>query len=144
MTQAELRAQFIQFYPKWIKHFSAAEILCKTDKGTNTIPPVDLWANIIPTLITLDALRHKLNCPIIINSCYRNKTYNRGVGSTDTSRHVFFNAIDFTARKGSPKDWAKALFELKAKGLTVGGIGTYDTFVHLDTRGIFGMPFAVW
>ena len=142
--QLILKSQFIKFCPRWLRHFNAVELLTKTEKGTNTIPPVELWANIIPTVMLLDELRHRLGYPIIVNSCYRNKTYNTGIGGAKLSMHMEFNAIDFTGRKGTPKDWAAGLFDLREQGWTVGGIGVYDSFVHVDTRTLLGKPFAVW
>ena len=145
MHQNDLAKLFRDWYPPWIRYFSATEMLVKTDKGTNTIPPIDLWANILPTVMTIDKLRARLGYPINVHSVYRSPSYNTGVGSSSGSLHLKFNAIDFSGARGTPHQWARALLSMSEDGILIGGIGTYSTFVHLDTRTIWpGRKVAMW
>lgn len=110
----------------------------------NSPPPRELWGNIVPTLIVLDAIRHKLGYAITLNSTYRSKAYNKAVGGEPNSFHMRFQAIDFTGAGGTPKEWAEAAQSMRGRTFYLpdrkpfvfrGGIGTYATFVHIDTRG---------
>lgn len=105
--------------------------------GLNTRPPRESWANIYPTIRVLDALRARLGAPIRITSAYRSPAYNRAIGGARESQHMEFRAIDFAAEGGSrPSDWARALRSMRDdEAMFRGGVGLYDTFVHVDTRG---------
>ena len=126
------------FSKQGIKHFKAHELtwyFAKTRNGvSNQEPPRELWGNILPPLRILDELREELGQPITLTSTYRALAYNRAVGSPDGSMHRKFNAIDFQVRGVSPAKVAAVLKDWRAKGKFTGGIGTYRTFVHLDTR----------
>ena len=128
-----------------LRNFKPYEFLIKGDSNANaqsaafqknTNPPRELWANIAPTARVLDALRGRLDAPIRTLSAYRSPAYNAAIGGASQSHHMFFRAIDFIAQGHStPLDWANTLRSLRAEGMFLGGIGTYATFVHLDTRG---------
>lgn len=98
-------------------------------------PPRALWKKIIPTLDVLDWLREKVG-PLHVNSGYRDAAYNRVVKGSPGSRHLAFNAIDFHSNDKTPKELAE-LLETHPSASEL-GIGTYETFVHVDTRGLFG------
>ena len=149
MNQGEWRNLFIQWFgsphPR-IANFKPGELLEKTDKGANSIPPIALWGNILPTIQLLDAVRKSLGYPLYINSCYRNREYNASLpNSSPKSMHIQFNAIDFTGKHGNPDEWFEAVMVQRINGMEVGGIGKYDTFVHVDTRTLWkGRKFATW
>lgn len=107
------------------------------DGAKNSVPPRNLWPNIIPTLKVLDKLREEMGAPIRLLSTYRNPGYNRAVGGELQSFHMQFKAIDFACDKGTPEQWADALKLMRKKGAFSGGIGVYPRsgFVHVDTRG---------
>ncbi|MCH7471588.1 hypothetical protein IIA79_01355 [bacterium] len=131
-----------------VRFFNAMELLTRIDNAVrgraNSMPTVELWDNILPTVRILDELRKQLAAPIILHSVYRASAYNRAVGGVSNSMHVHFNAIDFTCSKGKPRNWSGELKLMRSAGMFSGGIGTYRAFVHLDTRGIFGMRNATW
>ena len=110
---------------------------------TKLCPTKRLWENVAPTLAVLDRLRADIGAPIIITSSYRDPDYNSCVGGVANSQHKFFRAIDFFARSGTSSSWATTLRSYRGQTFTAdgkefvfhGGIGTYDSFVHLDTRG---------
>ncbi len=145
MNQDVARSLFRQWFKSphpVVRYFSADELLCKTTKGTNTIPPIDLWMNILPTVQILDEVRGLLGYPIHLNSVYRNETYNQGVGGTPGSMHLLFNAIDFVGAKGNTQDWIDVIMSMK---VGYGGLSKYPKFVHLDTRTIWpGRKQVIW
>lgn len=101
----------------------------------NTVPPQELWGNIIPTLHVLQFLRSKLKEPIFMHSTYRSPEYNKAIDGATMSQHTVFKAIDFTVRNYSPKQIHATLVRAREQGLFRGGLGLYQTFVHIDTRG---------
>ena len=114
---------------------------------SNSPPPRDLWKNIAPTLAVLERLRGEIGAAIIITSSYRDPDYNASscVGGVSNSQHRQFKAIDFVALGETPSSWAAKLRDYRGQQFTNphdgssfsfrGGIGTYSTFVHIDTRG---------
>lgn len=133
------------FNAQKFQHFNADEVLFlgvsnQTDgacSGLNSLPPRELWTNIVPTLRTLELLRERVGAPIRLISIYRNPAYNRCIHGSSTSTHLEFEAIDFVVNGSdlAPLDWAKMLATLREDGNFQGGIGVFDSFVHLDTRG---------
>lgn len=126
-------------YAIGLKHFAARELLTATDHFKdgvkNSPPPPGLWRNIIETARVLDELRKHLSAPIIITSTYRNESYNKAIGGSPNSRHTRYNALDFYSQHVKPDVLAQTLLSWRAEGRFRGGVGTYPSFVHLDTRG---------
>jgi uncharacterized protein YcbK (DUF882 family) len=130
-------------YTEWLNakgvRFGFAEELPRLAQNarlgvTNDTPAVELWHRMIPTLRVLERVREKFG-PTTVNSAYRSRAYNLAIGGVGDSRHAQNDAIDFRCRTGTPTEWAAYLRELRAAGVFRGGIGTYRTFVHVDTRG---------
>lgn len=127
-----------------LKHFSADEFLVSGASnerrgsacfGKNTEPPKRLWANMSATALVLDWLRERLGAPIAITSAYRSPAYNACIGGATRSQHKDFRAVDFSVQGLSSREVAWELRRLRDdEGQFNGGIGLYDTFVHLDTR----------
>lgn len=129
-----------------IRHFTAREI-CNLDRVAGGVhlaqAPCELWPNAVRTLRVLEQLRAELGGnPIIVTSGYRDRAYNRAVGSTDGSLHVRFSAFDVRVSGVPPIELARRLAAHPEAGAF--GIGCYSGFVHLDTRGALGMPAARW
>lgn len=104
--------------------------------GLNKKPPQALWSNIAPTAKVIDRLRDVMGAPIATLSVYRSPAYNKAIAGAGASQHMEFRAIDFVVKSNSgPADWASALRQMRGEGLFAGGIGTYASFVHVDTRG---------
>ena len=129
-----------------LKHFKAYEFLVKGAQndnpsspafGLNTDPPRELWDNIDATAKVLDKLRAKLERPITMLSVYRSTAYNTAIGGAGDSQHTHFRAIDFVVQGSpvGPLQWAQVLRSMRADGVFKGGIGVYQSFVHVDTRG---------
>lgn len=100
----------------------------------NSPPPRSTWANIVPTLRILDDLRDFYDQPITLTSTYRSLAYNRSVGSPDGSQHRRFSAVDFKVANVSPAQVGSQLRLMRSRRGFTAGIGTYRSFVHLDTR----------
>jgi lysozyme len=105
--------------------------------GLNALPPRSSWSNLDKTALVLDELRKRLAAPVRLNSLYRNQAYNSCLsGAAAESQHKQFRAADFTASDGrGPAHWRAVLREMRDEGFFSGGIGIYNTFVHVDTRG---------
>ena len=90
------------------------------------------YIRIDPDLVQrVQDLRNEYKAPIVIRSRYRNKTYNAKLKTPGkpNSRHKTGQALDITG-KDLPK-----LKKLAKKHFKEDGVGIYDTFVHVDTRG---------
>ena len=106
---------------------------------TNSLPPLSLVDNIVPTLWVADFARESLGAPLTITSAYRSEDYNRAVGGRDMSQHKVNTALDIIPSGGPAaldRLWALLLAMRKAKTFA-GGLGIYRSsgFIHLDTRG---------
>lgn len=111
--------------------------------------PEEYLENIIPTLKILQSIRNKIGRVININSGYRSREYNISVGGKPNSTHLVFNAVDWTPVGYTRKDIERLYYDIDAgeyivyhKGEKITpnelGLGLYDTFIHLDTRGFIG------
>jgi hypothetical protein len=104
----------------------------------NTLPSKSLWVNLAPTARVLDELRVRLGAPLKLRSIYRNAAYNSCLsGAAAESQHKAMRAVDFSAAdsKGSEHWWRTLVAMRDRESLFSGGIGIYNTFVHVDTRG---------
>nr|DAE06041.1 MAG TPA: peptidase [Siphoviridae sp. ctsxw88] len=79
----------------------------------------------------LQKIRNHFNKPVIINSAYRNPTYNKKVGGVSNSQHTKGTAADIVINGISPKTVAQYAEYLMPNN---GGIGLYNSFTHVDTR----------
>lgn len=116
-------------YPK---NFSPSELQCKS--GADCPYPDRLrhlaW--------TLQAIRDEFGAPIRINSGYRSPDHNLSVGGVRSSQHVKARAADLTPSSGDSEELARLIGVIMslidAGKIPNGGVGTYSTFVHYDTR----------
>ena len=123
-----------------INFFAPEELLVKggshSNNGLNTDPPPELWNNARPLIHLLEFFREWVGVPIVLSSVYRSPAYNQAIGGAARSQHMQFRAADFhVAGRGAPADWAATLRQFRSQGAFSGGIGIYDTFVHVDVRG---------
>jgi hypothetical protein len=125
-----------------IRHFSALELAKpgrRHESGVvNAPPPRDLWRNIIPTARVLEWLREQVGRPVTVTSGYRSLAYNRAVGSKDGSLHPAFNAADIQVPGMTPQQ-VHAILERHPDARRF-GLGLYQSFIHVDTRGVIGRP----
>lgn len=79
----------------------------------------------------LDLIREEFGKPIIVNSGYRSPAHNMKVGGVPNSYHVLGMAADI--RPKNLNDLPR-LQHLADSINFNGGVGFYDTFVHVDVR----------
>lgn len=152
MTTAEKNLQRL-LTREGIRFFKAPEFFVKGSShsqkghrafGLNTDPPEELFAHILPTARILDLARERLGAPITVSSAYRSPAYNRAIGSSNPpnprvltgrgSQHPRFSACDVQSPAGVARLYA-VLAAIRREGRFAGGLGRYNTFVHIDTRG---------
>ena len=80
----------------------------------------------------LNQLRLRFGKPLIVTSGYRSPEHNKAVGGIANSYHTQGLAADI--RPEDQKD-LPTLWELCRRLNVTGGVGIYDTFVHVDRRG---------
>lgn len=87
-------------------------------------------------LTLLDAIRERAGVPLVLNSAYRSRDYERSKGRSGNSAHTLGLAVDIRCYNTATR-WRiiKA-----AMSLGVSRIGIGDTFVHIDTGGSRGLP----
>lgn len=106
------------------KNFSLHEFQCT---GSGQVHDHVMLDEVL--LAKLQQLRDAINRPIIINSAFRCPVRNREVGGAAQSQHLYGTAVDIRVNGMTPRQVAA-----DAEKIGFGGIGTYNTFVHLDTR----------
>ena len=107
-------------------HFRVYEFACKD--GSDVVFVSQALADI------LENIRVHFGKPVHINSGYRTVSYNKTVsGSSSTSQHCNGLAADIKVEGHTPKevyDYACSLLG------DHGGVGIYNTFVHVDVRAV--------
>jgi len=84
-------------------------------------------------LLALDELRGIAGFPFIVDSGYRCPEWNEQIGGTKTSQHKAGRAADIRLPSGVTATDISDMAEL-IPVFAGGGIGLYDTFIHLDSR----------
>lgn len=79
----------------------------------------------------LQKIRGHFGKAVTITSAYRTPGKNKAVGGQVYSQHLYGRAADIKVKGVAPKKVA-AYAEKLLQGK--GGIGTYSTFTHIDTR----------
>ncbi len=102
----------------------------------NVLPPRQYWKRMIPTLQVADELRQRLGCKLrYITSAFRSPEYNAQCpGASPKSYHTKNLALDLVYDCPPPDAIAEAK-KMRAEGIFRGGLGLYQTFIHIDTRG---------
>ena len=79
----------------------------------------------------LQKIRTHFGKSVTITSAYRTPGRNKAVGGETYSQHLYGRAADIKVKGVTPKkvaSYAETLLKNK------GGIGTYNSFTHIDTR----------
>lgn len=103
------------------KHFYRGEFACKCGCGFDTVDA--------ELLRTLETVRFHFGQPVTINSGCRCPEHNKAIGGSPRSQHLLGRAADFVVKDVSPQEVQKFLKDHK------GGLGEYETFTHVDSRG---------
>ncbi len=121
---AALRDWIKQAGNKGTRNFNISEFRCK---GSRTYPRGGIDANL---LTRLEQLRYNLgDKSIVVNSGYRSPSHNKKVGGASNSQHIHGKAADIVVRGVKPSTVYNAADKL------FNGVGRYNTFTHVDTRG---------
>ncbi|MFD2277650.1 YcbK family protein [Rubritalea spongiae] len=102
----------------------------------NSLPPRYMWKNIAPILKVIDLMASRMKRPVDdLLSIYRSPAYNRAVRGKSRSYHMQNIAVDMRFKGVSPRTVSAIARRLRSEGVFNGGIGTYSSFTHVDTRG---------
>ena len=115
------------------KNFSLKAFACKNGIWV----PEKYIENVQELANNLQVLRNFLNVPVYITSGYRTEEYNKKVGGSKNSQHLYAKAADIRTKKIRPK-CLHVIIEglIKTGQMKQGGLGLYDSFIHYDIRGI--------
>ncbi len=102
----------------------------------NTLPPRQWWTRMGYTLRVVDRISSMMDVPVReIVSAYRSPAYNaRCSGAKARSYHQANVALDVQFET-SARNVTHAARSLRDRGLFKGGVGSYSSFTHIDTRG---------
>ena len=81
-------------------------------------------------LVSLQRMRDIYKKPLKVNSAYRDPAHNKKIGGERNSQHLLGIAFDLHI---TDKKMGREL-EAIAKEVGAGGIGRYNTFIHVDFR----------
>ena len=102
-------------------NFSRREFACKCGCGFDVVDAM--------LLQYLQSIRDYFKTSVKINSACRCQELNIAVGGMPNSQHKRGRAADIVVEGVEPKTVANY-----AELLNCGGVGLYDTFVHIDSR----------
>jgi hypothetical protein len=102
-------------------NFLVAEFECSCGQCPETLINLDHVAK-------LQKLREDLGASITINSAYRCPAHNAAVGGEKNSMHMKGHATDIVVKGMTP-------LEVQDACESFDGLGRYDTFTHIDSRG---------
>ena len=114
------------------KNFNIKEFECKC--GCKM--PEFVKKNVIELAENLQIIRDEVGRLDLTNS-YRCKDHNSDVGGSTSSQHLVGKAADVKSESIKPKEMAQVVDDLmKNEKIKTGGIGIYNTFTHIDIRGV--------
>lgn len=108
---------------KLSKNFTVKEFACSD--GTDTVFISLALVNL------LQKIRNHFGKAVIINSAYRTEAHNKSIGGATYSQHKYGLAADIHINGVTPKEIAAYVETLMPSS---GGIGIYQSFVHVDVR----------
>tara|TARA_R110000765_G_scaffold111755_1_gene203701 strand:- start:32 stop:415 length:384 start_codon:yes stop_codon:yes gene_type:complete len=116
---------------KLTNNFSLSEFECKC--GCKM--PEFVKNNVIELADSLQVLRDVVGILDLTNA-YRCKEHNAYVGGSVNSQHLKGKAADIKSKQFSPSEIATITNDLmKNESFSLGGVGIYNTFTHVDIRG---------
>ena len=123
-----------------LKNITAQEVVSAHAKERggvwNRLPPRQWWTRMGYTLRVVDRVSSEMKTPVKeIISAYRTPAYNaRCGGAKKHSWHQANVAVDVKFDT-SARQVTTAARSLRDRGLFKGGVGSYSSFTHIDTRG---------
>ena len=117
---------------KLTDNFSMDEFECKC----GCIMPEFVKKNVQELAENLQVIRDAYGKIDLTNS-YRCKKHNADVGGSVNSQHLKGKAADIKSKQFSSSEIAIITDDLmKNESFTLGGVGIYNTFTHVDIRGV--------
>ena len=114
------------------KNFNLSEFEC----NCGCIMPEFVKENVKVLADNLQVLRDKVG-PLRLTNAYRCPSHNSEVGGAKNSQHLLGKAGDVKSKSLEPSEIACITEDLMDSGeIVAGGVGRYNTFTHIDTRGI--------
>ena len=98
--------------------------------GWDNTPNASEIANLVRLAKMLERVRKLVNKPITINSGFRSKQVNDGVGSKDSSQHRIGCAADFKVSGMTPDEIVKAIIATDIQYDQL--IREFDSWVHIS------------
>jgi hypothetical protein len=98
------------------EHFSLAELTVSdigARNGWDNTPNETETANLERLALMLEGVRDLLGKPILVNSAFRSKQVNDGVGSKDSSQHRIGCAADIRVPGMNPDQVCRAIIDAK-------------------------------
>ena len=123
-----------------MRNISAQDVISahakKRGSVWNSLPPRQWWTRMGYTLRVIDRISLEMGVPVKeIVSAYRSPQYNaRCSGAKSQSWHQANIAVDVQFHTSARNVTATAR-SLRDRGLFKGGVGSYSSFTHIDTRG---------
>jgi hypothetical protein len=123
-----------------LRNISAQDVIAAhaKERGSvwNMLPPREWWTRMGYTLRVVDRISSEMQTPVKeIVSAYRSPAYNaRCGGARRKSWHQANVAVDVQFDTSARKV-TSATRSLRDRGLFKGGVGSYSSFTHIDTRG---------
>ena len=108
---------------KWPGYMQRSEFACRCGCGFSTID--------YEVVAACNAIREHFGKPLTVTSGCRCKAHNRAAGGSDASQHTQGRAADIVV-EGVPASNVQAYVE---RELDMGGVGKYEDFTHIDSRG---------
>ncbi len=105
-------------------NFHREEFKCKCSKCNCDTVDIEL-------VKILEDIRKHFNRPVKINSGHRCNKYNKSVGGSSKSQHLYGRAADIVINGVDPYEIYCYLDECYPDSL---GLGSYVNFTHVDTR----------
>ena len=119
---------------KLTNNFTKSEFDCKSGEEM----PLEVLENVKLLAIQLQKIRDYVGKPIRINSAYRSEAHNEAIGGVKTSEHILGKAADITIDTFTPDQVVSIIENMLTNemlgGFYIGGLGSYNTFTHVDIR----------
>lgn len=119
---------------KLTNNFTKSEFDCKSGEEM----PLEVLENVKLLAIQLQKIREYVGKPIRINSAYRSEAHNEAIGGVKTSQHIIGKAADITIDTFTPDEVVSIIENMLTNemlgGFYIGGLGSYNTFTHIDIR----------
>ena len=119
---------------KLTNNFTKSEFECKSGEEM----PLEVLENVKLLAIQLQKIRDYVGKPIRINSAYRSEAHNEAIGGVKTSQHILGKAADITIDTFTPDEVVSIIENMLTNemlgGFYIGGLGSYNSFTHVDIR----------